>query len=53
MAFIACTIIENKINNLMRKRDVALKHKDYDRVWKLNMEIDNCVNRLTTWSYLG
>lgn len=51
MAFIACTLIESRIDNLIRKRDEALENKDYDRVWMLNMKIDKNVNRLVSFSY--
>ena len=51
MAIIAQMITEAKINNLIRKRDIAIQNKDYDKVWVLNMQIDNHMNRLVTLSY--
>ena len=51
MATIMRTIIEARINRLTEKRDEAIKRKDYDRAWVLNMAIDNAINRLITYSY--
>lgn len=51
MAYIACAILEAKIGRLTQKRDEALKSKNYDRAWKLNMEIDKNINRLTSFCY--
>ena len=51
MAIIAQAIIEAKIGRLTRKRDEALKRKDYDQVWILNMSIDKNINRLVSFCY--
>jgi hypothetical protein len=51
MATILRSIIETRINRLTEKRDAALKNKDYNQVWVLNMKIDNAINRLFTYSY--
>lgn len=51
MAFIAQKITEAKINNLIKKREIALQKKKYEKVWELNMQIDNHMNRLVTLSY--
>ena len=51
MAYIFCSIIEARINRFIEKRDKALRNKNYDRVWVLNMKIDNAINRMSTYSY--
>ena len=51
MAYIARAIIEAKIDKLTQKRDAAIRNKNYDRAWKLNMEIDANINRLISFSY--
>lgn len=51
MAFIAETIIGAQISNLIKRRDDAIRRKDYDRVWMLNMRIDKSINRLVRNSY--
>lgn len=51
MASIMRTIIEARIGRLTDKRNEAFRNKDYDRVWVLNMKIDNAINRLITYSY--
>ena len=53
MLFIMRTIIEAKIDNLIRKRDEAIRNKDYDRAWVLNMKIDKYVTRMINVSYLN
>ena len=52
MAFIAKSVIEARINNLMRRRERALQHKDYDSVWKIGIKIDKNVKRMISLSYL-
>lgn len=51
MAFIARLITEAKIERLYRERNYALRNKDYDRVWAINMQISNCMNQMVTLSY--
>lgn len=52
MIYIIRLIIEDRIDRLTQKRDEALQRKDYDRAWKLNMKIDNNINRLIRCSYV-
>lgn len=51
MAFIAREIIQSRIEKLIEKRDTAIRHKDYDKVWRLNMKINKNVNRMISFSY--
>lgn len=51
MMYIARVIIEDRIVNLTKKRDEALRRKDYDRAWKLNMKIENNMTRMINCSY--
>lgn len=51
MAFIARIITEAKIGRLTREREYAIANKDYNRVWVLDMQIDNYKNRLVTLTY--
>lgn len=51
MAYIAEVIIGARIRSLTERRDEALRRKDYDRVWELNMKIDRNINRLVRNSY--
>lgn len=51
MMYIVRLIIEDRIDNLIKKRDDAIRREDYDRAWKLNMKIDKNVNRLIRCSY--
>lgn len=51
IAAIATMIVEARINSLIRKREIALRKKDYDRVWKINMAIDRNVCRLGGLTY--
>lgn len=44
-------IVEARINSLIRKREIALRKKDYDRVWKINMAIDRNIYRLSGLTY--
>ncbi len=46
MAYIVSSIIEARINNLIVKRDDAIRRRDYERAWMLNMSIDRNINRL-------
>lgn len=51
MMYIVRLFIEARIDKLITKRDEALQKKDYDRAWKLNMKIDNNINKLIRCSY--
>lgn len=51
MAFIMCNILETRINDLIKKRDEAIRNEDYERVWKLNICIDKNINRLVSYCY--
>lgn len=49
---IACEISEAKTRSLMKKRDRALRKKDYDKVWRLDMAIDKSRSQtfsLSSW----
>ena len=48
---IIAMIVENRIEGLMKKRDNAMDKKEYDRVWKINMKLDNNRNRLGSLTY--
>lgn len=48
---IAESILMYKIEKLSTKCKKALANGDVDRVWKLNMKIDQCKNRMISWSY--
>jgi hypothetical protein len=50
MAFIAQAILESRIENLTRKRDDAIRRKDYDRATILNLKIDKNVNRMFSFN---
>lgn len=50
--YIAREIIEARINSLIKKRDAAVKCRDYDRAWKLNMAIDRNIYRLSGLTYI-
>jgi len=49
--YIARELTEARINSLIRKRDTAIRNKDYDRVWKINMAIDRNIYRLSGLTY--
>lgn len=51
MSYIACAIIEARIENLMKKRDEAIMNEDYHRVWILNTNIDKNIRRMVMFSY--
>jgi hypothetical protein len=48
--YIARDISETITMNLIRRRDAALRKKDYDKVWKLEMVINKWRNRTFTLS---
>ena len=48
---IVCNIIEARIINLIKKREDAIRKKDYERAWILDMRITKNMNRLVTNSY--
>lgn len=43
--YIVRDISEAKTKNLIRRRNKALRRKDYDKVWKFDMAIDKWRNR--------
>lgn len=49
MAYIVSSIIEARINSLIRERDQAIRDKDYDRAWRMNMKISNNISRLIAY----
>lgn len=51
MAFIMQSIFEARIERLIEKRDDAIRRKDHDTAWKMNMKIDKNVHRLTVFNY--
>ena len=51
MAFIMQMITEAKIEKLNCEREYAIANEDYERVWELDMQINNYKNRLVTLSY--
>lgn len=48
--YIARDISETITMSLIRRRDAALRKKDYDKVWKLEMVINKWRNRTFTLS---
>ena len=46
MGYIMTKIYGAKIKRLIKKRNKALEHKNYDKAWMLNMKIDNNISRL-------
>lgn len=50
MCYIARTIIEARIHSLIKKRDTALRNKDYEQAWIINMAIDKNRNRVISLS---
>lgn len=48
--YIARDIIEARTRSLIKKRDDAIRNKDYDKAWVLNMAIDKNVSRVTSLS---
>lgn len=51
MGYIARSIIEARIDTLMRKRDEAIQQKKYRRAWKLQLDIDKNITRMVKFSY--
>lgn len=51
MGYIARAIIEARIETLMRKREEAIRNKDYHRAWILQTGIDKNISRMTKFSY--
>lgn len=51
MCDIYCLLLESRIGNLIKKRDDALRRKDYKRVWMLTMKINKNISRLSRNSY--
>ena len=51
MMYMARLITEARTNRLIEKRDQAIRNKDYDSAWKLDMKINKNVNRLISFSY--
>lgn len=51
MGYIARTIIEARIDTLMKKRDDAIQHRKYRRAWKLQTDIDKNISRMVKFSY--
>ena len=49
MAYIVSKIFEARINSLIKKRDEAIRNRDYERVAILNMKISNNINRRLKW----
>ena len=49
MRYILQTIMEAKINRLVREREIAIQGKDYDRVWALNLKINKEKNRMFSY----
>lgn len=43
--YIVRDISEAKTKNLIRRRNEALRRKDYDKVWKIDMAINKWRNR--------
>lgn len=43
-------IVQARTERLIEKRDVAIRNKDYRKVWILNMKIDKSVNTLISLS---
>ena len=51
MGYIAQAIIEARIENLMRRRDEAIRNKKYHEAWRLNTAIDKNISTMVKWSY--
>ena len=49
MAFIVSNIIEARINNLIKKRDDAIRYEDYELAWRLNTRINNSISILIAY----
>lgn len=49
MTNIVSNMFEARIRSLIRKRDEAIRNKDYERAAILNMKISNNVNRRLKW----
>ena len=51
MGYIARAIIEARIDTLMKKRDEAIRNKDYHRAWILQTSIDKNISTMVKFSY--
>lgn len=51
MGYIARAIIEARIESLMRKREEAIRNKDYHKAWILQTSIDKNISMMTKFSY--
>lgn len=49
MANIVSSIFEARIRSLIKKRDAAIRNKDYEQAGRLNQKIDNNVSRRIKW----
>jgi hypothetical protein len=49
MTNIVSNIFEARIRSLIKKRDKAIRNKDYELAGRLNRKIDNNINRRIKW----
>ena len=49
MTNIVSSIFEARIRSLIKKRNKAIRNKDYEQAGRLNMKISNNVNRRIKW----